>query len=214
MSQLTQWYSNRKLERLCVLLIGIIIGFLFWKLFSVLQRDFAEVNTRIENGTMINLNAGKPAEAMADLLKKGLYFEDPKDIAFIAATLSGVKDTASSIDNIGSLNKKRYFVNADEAFFKGGKSFKSRVLLSRNLLGFSEADSITFEKEKKHPLAVTSKINVDLGKYNISGAVKNRDGQPAPGVLVRLKLLVPQDSSAASDQDEDEKNIIQFKKWN
>ena len=52
---------------------------------------------------------------------------------------------------------------------------------------------------------------MDLGKYNISGTIKNQDGQPASGVLVRLKLLVPQDSSAASDQDEDEKNIIQFK---
>ena len=144
-------------------------------------------------------------------MTKGLYFEDPKDIAFIAATLSAVKDTGSAIDNIGALNKKRYFVNADEAFSKGGKSFKRRVLLSRNLLGFSEADSITFEKEKKHPLAVTSQTNVDLGKYNISGTIKNQDGQPASGVLVRLKLLVPQDSSAASDQDEDEKNIIQFK---
>ncbi|HEV8084691.1 MAG TPA: FtsW/RodA/SpoVE family cell cycle protein [Chitinophagaceae bacterium] len=211
MPHLSPWFSNRKLERLCLLLIGIIMGFLFWKLFSVLQRDFAEVNTRIENGTMINLNAGKAAESMKDLLKKGLYFEDPKDIAFIAATISAIKDTGSVIGNIGTLNKKRYFVNADEAFSKGGKSFKRRVLLSRNLLGFSEGDSVTFEREKKHPLAVTYQTNVDLGKYNIAGTIKNQDGQPASGVLVRLKLLVSQDSSAASDQDEDEKNIIQFK---
>lgn len=148
MSYFSRWFSNRKLERLCLLLIGIVMGFLFWKLFSVLQRDFAEANTRLENGTMINLNGGKPAEAMKDLLTKGLYFEDPKDIAFIAAAVSAVKNTGSVIDNIGALNKKRYFVNADEAFSKGGKSFQRRVLLSRNLLGFSAGDSITFEKEK------------------------------------------------------------------
>ncbi len=41
MSHPTQWFNNRKLERLCLLLIGVIMGFLFWKLFSVLQRDFA-----------------------------------------------------------------------------------------------------------------------------------------------------------------------------
>ena len=211
MPDITQWYNKRKPERLCLLLIGIIMGFLFWKLFSVLQRQFAEVNTRVENGTMINLNGSKPAEAMNGLLKNGLYFEDPKDIAFIASTISTAKDTGSVIDNIGTLNKKRYFVNADEAFLKGGKSFKRRVLLSRNLLGFSEGDSITFDREKRHPLAVASQTNVGLGKYNISGTIKNQDDEAAPGVLVRLKLLVPQDSSATSDQDEDEKNSIQFK---
>ena len=210
MSSLTQWFHNRKLERLCLLLIGIIMGLLFWKLFSVLQRDFAEVDTRLENGTMINLNAGKPGETMTGLLKKGLYFEDPKDIAFVAAALSAVKNTGSAIDNIGALNKKKYFVNADEAFLKGGKSFRRRVLLSRNLTGFSEADSITFEKEKTHPLSVTSQTSAGLGKHNISGIIKNQNDQPAFGVLVRLKLLVSQDSSAASDHAEHGKNIIQF----
>ena len=209
MSTLVQWFKNRKLERICLLLIGIMMGLLFWKLLSVLQRDFAEVNTRLENGTMINLNASRPGENMESLLKNGLYFEDPKDIAFIAGVLPAVKEEGTTIDNIGALNKKKYFVNADEAFLKGGKSFKKRVLLSRNLLGFSEADSISFEKEKTHPLAVTSQTSVDLGKYNISGIIKNQNNQPSSGVLVRLKLLVPQDSTAG--QLEDAKNIVQFK---
>src|SRR6478736_865074 len=211
MPNLVQWFNNRKLERICLLLIGIMMGLLFWKLFSVLQRDFTEVHSRVENGTMINLNAGKRGESMNGLLKKGLYFEDPKDIAFISAALSAIKDDGSVIDNIGALNKKKYFVNADEAFLKGGRSFKKRALLSRNLLGFGEADSISFEKEKAHPLVVTSQTSVDLGKYNISGVIKNQDDQPASGVLVRLKLLVPQDSNAVADRNEEEKNIIRFK---
>ena len=211
MASLTQWFHNRKLERLCLLLIGIIMGLLFWKLFSVLQRDFAEVDTRMQNSTMINLNAGKPAEAMAGLLKKGLYFEDPADIAFIANTISAAGDTGSAIDNIGAMNKKKYFVNADEAYVKGGKSFKRRVILSRNLLGFSEPDSISFEKEKAHPLAVTSQTAVNLGKYNISGVIKNHDGHPASAVLVRLKMLVQQDSSAVSNRSENETDVLEFK---
>src|SRR5664279_274182 len=199
MSNPSPWFSKRKLERNCLLLIAIIMGLLFWKMFSVLQRDFAEVNTRMENGTMINLNAGNTAEAMTELLKKGMYFEDPKDIAFIAATVSAAKEPGSVIDNIGTLNKKQYFVNADEAFLKGGKSFKHRVELSRDLLGFSDADSTSFEKEKKHPLQVSAQTNADLGNYNISGIIKKQDGQPAAGVLLRLRQLVPQDSSSASD---------------
>ncbi len=209
MSNSGTWFTNRKTERICLLLIGIVMALLFWKLFSVLQRDFAEVDTRIDNGTMINLNAGKPAAAMAELLEKGMYFEDPKDIAFIAATVAAAKGDGSVIDNIGTLNKKAYFVNADEAFLKGGKSFKRRVELSRDLLGFSKTDSTSFEKERKHPLHVPAQTNVDLGAGDISGIVKKQDGQPAAGVLLRLRLLVPQDSTTATD--EDESNIIQFK---
>src|SRR4029079_1813973 len=161
----------------------------------------AEVNARIENGTMINLNDGDPAESMASLLKKGMYFEDPKDISFVAASLSGIKHSGADLDNTGALNKKKYLVNADEAFLKGGRSFKRRVQLSRNLLGFSEEDSITYEKEKKHPLAVSSQTGVALGKYTISGTVKSQQGTPAANVLIRLKLLIPQDSSTSPDRD-------------
>ncbi len=210
MANLVEWFNNRKLERICLLFIGVMMGLLFWKLFSVLQRDFSEVNTRVQDGTMINLNAGRPSASMDGLLKKGLYFEDPKDIAFISAALGQIKNDGSAIDNIGALNKKKYFVNADEAFLKGGKAFKKRVVLSRNLLGFNEADSITFEKEKAHPLVVTPQTTISMGKYDISGAIKNQDGEPVAGVLVRLKLLVSQDSAAVTDRSEGDKNIIQF----
>lgn len=203
--------DNRKLERLALVLITGIMGLLFWKMFTVLQRDFAEVNTRMENGTMINLNEKSDAESIKNLLRKGLYFEDPKDIDFIASTIKKAKDPSVAIDNAGELNKQKYFVNADEAFIKGGKTSKSRVALSRNLLGFSAADSITFEREKLHPLTAGPLNNVGLGAHSISGAIKNHDNQPVAGVLVRLRLLAPRDTSTESDQPEDEKEIVEFK---
>ncbi len=206
-----KWFSNRKLERSCLLGIAVIMGLLFWKLFSVLQRDFAEANTRIENGTMINLNDNRNFENMTKLLERGMYFEDPKDISFIASTVAAAKDTTSKMANVGELNKEDLFVNADEAFLKGGKSFKRRVILSRNLLGFSGPDSISFEKERLHPLAVNAETNAELGNNNISGIIKNKDGQPVAGALVRLKALALQDSTTASDQSEDQRSIIQFK---
>ena len=110
MAAVTQTFMNRKLERFSLLLIGSIMALLFWKLYTVLQRDFAEVDPRLQNGTMINLNAGRPGESMEGLLKKGLYFEDPKDIAFVASVMKA-KDAGELLDNIGELNKKKYFVN-------------------------------------------------------------------------------------------------------
>ncbi len=206
-----KWFNNRKLERVCILLIAVVMGLLFWKMFSVLQRDFTEVNTRIHEGTMINLNDDSIAGNMTKLLEKGLYYEDAKDIGFIASTIASVKDPSEKMDNSGELNKKNYFVNADEAFAKGGKSFKSRVNLSRNLLGFSGSDSIIFDKEKSDPLKVPAQTDADLGKYSISGTIQQQANLPAAGVLVRLRLLASQDSSSSSDQPEEEKEVVEFK---
>ena len=211
MHSLTKWIGNRKLERFCLLLITAIMGLVFWKLFAVLQRDFGDVTSRIENGTMINLNAGNIKENMAGLLAKGQYFEDPKDIAFIASTITSAGDSSQQLDNAGELNKKKYFVTADEAFTNGGKSFKRRVQLSRNLLGFAEADSLTYDREKKHPMAVGSQTDAALGNLKISGIIKDQQGNPVAGALARLKAAALADSNAVSDESEEQANIIQFK---
>ncbi|MES2848973.1 MAG: FtsW/RodA/SpoVE family cell cycle protein, partial [Bacteroidota bacterium] len=130
----------------------------------------------------------------------------PKDISFIASNLDKQGDIGS-IDNAGELNKKKFYVSVDEAFSNGGRSFKKRVMLSRNLLGFSEADSVSFEKEKTKPLTVGSQINAGQGNLNISGSIKNQTGQPVAGALVRLKQLVAQDSIDANGQE----STVQFK---
>ncbi len=206
MPLVSKWISVRKTERFSILITGAILCLLFWKLFSVIQRDFADVDNRLQNGTMINLNNGKLSGNMQVLLQKGMYFEDPKDIAFIAHNLDKQGDIGM-IDNAGELNKKKFYVSADEAFSNGGRSFKKRVLLSRNLLGFSEADSITFEKERTKPLAVTSQTNAGLGNLSISGTIKDQNGQPVTAALVRLKQLAAQDSIDANGEE----STVQFK---
>ena len=210
MTSHTTWFNGRKLERLTLALISIVMILLFIKMFSVLRRDFAEVNSRIENGTMVNLNDLNDSANIKNLLTKGLYFEDQKDVNFIASTIKAAKDPSAVIENVGELNKQRYFVNAEEAFIRGGKSFKSRVALSRSLLGFSGPDSISFEKERLHPMQLTSQTNINLGAYNISGAITNHQHQPIAGVLVRLRLLTSPGSTTTADEPEDAKEIIQF----
>lgn len=201
-----QWFNSRKLERVALLFIAILMGLLFWKLYNVLQRDFAEVDTRIENGTMLNLNTHSDSAALKNVLQKGMYFEDPKDIELIASTVNAVNQSA--IDNTGELNKEKYFINAEDAFNRGGKSFKARVNLSRNLLGFSQDDSISYEKEKIHPLPAGSNNNIGLGTGTITGSIKNSEGTAVQGALVKLSLLSAQDTSSA-DLEADENQIIQ-----
>ncbi len=189
--------QNRNIERLALAGIAVIMGMLFWKMYTVLHRDFTEVNTRLQNGTMVNLNEKSDSATVKNLLVKGLYFEDPKDVSFIASTIQKAGNPAINIDNAGELNKQKYFVNADEAFLKGGKIFKTRVAVSRNLLGFGEADSISYGQEKLHPIAANPQNNLNLGNGTISGNIKNRDGAAVAGVLLRLRLVPPADADPA-----------------
>jgi hypothetical protein len=66
------------------------------------------------------------------LLTKGYYFEDNRDIDLITATVANASGGTTQVDNIGDLNKRKYFIGADDAFAKGGTSFKNRVEASRN----------------------------------------------------------------------------------
>src|ERR1700722_3560675 len=114
---------SRKKERFFLLLVGIVLFLLFLRLFYVEQKNFTDVDQRLKDGTMINLNAGNLAKNLSALLKRGYYFEDQKDIGLIENTIASSVASGSKFDNIGELNKRRYNVNADDAFNNGGVSF-------------------------------------------------------------------------------------------
>jgi hypothetical protein len=126
---------GRFIESSFLAITGIVLAFLFFHLLEVHRKDFTDVDKRLADGTMINLTDPGAADHMAALLRKGYYFEDPKDIALIQAAVSrGMADGREQIDNIGELNKSKYNVLADDAFDKGGITFKKRVLNARSSL--------------------------------------------------------------------------------
>lgn len=185
---------RRGLERVFLLLAGVVLVLIFLDLFSVLRRDFAEVPRRLQDGSMVNLNADKPAERLGNLLERGFYFEDVRDIAYIRSVLTQKLTGEEHIDNIGELNKSRYDVLAEDAFLRGGDSYKKRVQLSRALLGFSGPDSVRFAQEKNAPPQLPSSLSIGSGSHGIKGTVENAEGDGVGGVLVRLELVLPQDS--------------------
>src|SRR5690606_24263614 len=114
------------------ILITLVLGALFFTLYHTLQRNFADVTERLENGTMANLNGKNPGMLIKILLEKGYYFEDKKDIKLISEVVTkGVMSFEAPMDNIGELNKSKFFVDADYAFTHGGKDFKKRAADSR-----------------------------------------------------------------------------------
>jgi cell division protein FtsW (lipid II flippase) len=195
---------GRTLERLFLLLTGILLAVLFGKLYFVLQQKFADVDKRLADGTIVNLNAPNRARNVASLLKKGYYFDDPRDVDYIQSVIAAKASAAGAFDNAGELNKRKYYVNADEAIEQGGESFRQRVLDSRELLGYTGDDSIRFSQEKSHPPDMPAQNDLGLGEYSISGKITHKD-QPVAGVLVRLNMILPRDS-IFSDEETAAKN--------
>lgn len=202
--------TRRNTERIFLVAAMVLLGVLFSTLFTVLKSDFADVSQRLKDGTIVNLNAGKPDELFKIVLEKGFYFEDPKDIELIRSVLAQRLHSGENIiDNIGELNKSKYNIDAEEAFVKGGASFKKRVLFSRALLGYTGTDSVRFEQERSAPPPLPAINNIGMGKHTISGTIKNQQGKPIAGILVRLQMVVPQDSTYSQEVTEVEDQQIE-----
>jgi cell division protein FtsW (lipid II flippase) len=193
---------GRGTERVFLLAVALLFAFLFYKLNAVLQLRFADVDKRLADGTMVNLNDKDPAGEIHKLLTKGYYFDDKKDIDLITQTVGSNIGTGVKIDNVGELNKKKYYVVADDAFQTGGQSFKSRVEASRSLLGYTGDDSVLFVSERKSPMPLPAQTDLAMGSYSISGSILNNK-EAVPGVLVRLDLILPQDSIYSDEPTEE-----------
>ncbi len=202
--------ASRNTERIFLLIISLVLGFVFFQLFDVLQRDFKEVPQRLADGTMMNINEAKPGERMHSLLTRGFYFQDKADIDLVTAVINR-EDLASKtdLDNTGELNKSKYSINADEAYNKGGETFRKRVKVSRALLGFSDTDSLLFNQERSAPMNLSPTLSAGMGSYKISGTVKNNE-TGVSGVLVRLRMVMPRDSMI-SEITGSENKVTEFK---
>ncbi|HVG13114.1 MAG TPA: hypothetical protein VM843_08920, partial [Flavisolibacter sp.] len=210
MEDLSLVRKGRMLERLFFALIAIVLGLLFLDLFRVLQKDFKDVPGRLSAGTIVNLNEPDASTLLGRLLEKGYYFEDRRDIAVITSSVAeGLAAREDKIDNIGELNKGIYNVEAEQAYARGGQSFRKRVALSRSLLGFAGADSVRFLSERTAPPVLTATADLASGKGTIGGNVTANSGRAAAGVLVRLQMLIPQDSLYSSEVSEVENIRVQ-----
>ncbi len=201
MVQKTPPPTGRKTERFFLVLIAVVLGLLFQSVFEVLQNDFRGVDERLQNGTIVNLNDKNSASALAALLEKGYYFDDKQDVRFIqAAVTDALRADTSMLDNVGELNKRRFAVLADDAFRRGGNSFKKRVALSRSLLGLADEDSLKLHVDRAASLP--SVTDIGLRGYRLSGTVRNGADSVATDVVVRLTMIVPTDSTDLGDGDD------------
>jgi cell division protein FtsW (lipid II flippase) len=204
---MASFIRSRNLERVFLFSIGAVLLYLFLQLFDVLRKDFEEVPRRLQDGSMINLNAPNPADNLAAMLQRGFYFEDPRDIALIRTVSGQAFQGIEALDNIGELNKKAFELPVELAESSGGEAFRRRARTARLLIGFSGTDSLRYQQEKTNPPALPASTNIGMGDYTISGSIQTRDESPSGGTLVRLQMVLPQDS-LYSEQIEDEGNTV------
>lgn len=201
------WWKNRNLERFFIIAVGIVLTLFFFRLYERNQQQFAEVPQRLQAGTMVNVNAPQAAERLKALLAKGYYFGDARDIAFAGTAVANGLTGQPAMDNIGELNKRAFNVDAGDALTKGGDSYRKRSQLSRYLIGYTYEDSTLFETESKLPPSYPASGDLAMGKFNITGTIQNKEGQPVRNVLVRLNMLVPEEADTSDEANTDEEPI-------
>jgi cell division protein FtsW (lipid II flippase) len=185
---------NRQKERLFIGLLSVVLLLLFFKLFGVLQQRLKGTEQKLAKGTIVNLNSPNPEKGVMRVLSQGNYDLDARDIAYIGTILKDRLHSEEAFENIGELNKRKYYVSAEEAYAKGGESFKKRALLSRSLLGYDEENGIDFIKERTNPKDFPAVLDLHAGAYHISGEILDQ-GTAVPGVLVKLEMIIPKDST-------------------
>jgi cell division protein FtsW (lipid II flippase) len=202
---------SRLTERIFLLIISVVFGFLFYQLFGVLEKDFDEVPRRLAEGTMMNINETRPGERIQSLLTRAYYFRDTRDIRLIGSVIEKQYTLHPGLtDNIGELNKGKYYINAEDAYSLGGESFQKRVRLSRALLGFSGNDTALFRQEQTSPWKLPALTSLGMGPHAISGTV-SADGQPAAAVLLRLQMIIPHDSINIQDEVDPANRATEFR---
>ncbi|WP_432713155.1 FtsW/RodA/SpoVE family cell cycle protein [Pedobacter sp.] len=185
--------GKRRKERLFIGLISVVLLLLFFKLFGVLQFRLEGTESKLAEGSIVNLNGPEPVKAIRKVLSTGNYDLDKQDIAYVSSIMDSRLQVGEPFRNIGELNKTKFDVSADEAYAKGGQSFKKRVLLSRMLLGFNTEGGILYDKELASPQFFPASIDLHAGEHYIDGEVQQEE-TPVAGVLVRLEMIIPQDS--------------------
>ncbi len=110
-----------------------------------------EQKAKLAEGSIVNLNGPDPVKGIRRVLTTGNYDLDRRDIAYIGAVLENRIESGEVFENIGELNKRDYYIPAEQAYANGGESFKKRVSLSRTLLGYDDENGVNYQQEKSRP---------------------------------------------------------------
>ena len=94
-----------------------------------------------------------------------------------------------------------YCISAETVLQQGGESFKKRIKAERIALGISEDDSAVFALQQRNRSAIASVNDLQMGSHSINGTIHESEAA-APGVIVRLELILPEDSLYSNNVEE------------
>lgn len=188
-------------ERPYLLVATLLLLVLFIRLYINLQPALDRAEQAYAAGTALNLKSGLTSGAIRQLLSRGSYYADNRDIALIADSLAAKLRREDALENVGGINKRNFSIVVPRAWQSpiGGTDFGSRLRASRQQMGF---DSVSYVTELSSPKPYPS--TVGSGGLTIAGRVvdeaeepRPRSGVPVANVLVQLRQHRP-----SADPDE------------
>ncbi|TAE30677.1 MAG: penicillin-binding protein [Cytophagales bacterium] len=186
----------------------VVLLLLFGRLYLNRQPVLVEAQRAYATGNRLNLQPGLPSGAVARLLRQGNYLTDPRDITLIADSLPAKLRQEGAPDNLGAINKRAFSVQTPLRWESpiGGNNFKSRLRVSRQLIGF---DSLLYNRELSNPRPYPSAVGA--GGLSITGQVLDNvpEPRPLPDVLVQLKRHRPAERGPAL-RDEDPADSLTY----
>jgi cell division protein FtsW (lipid II flippase)/cell division protein FtsI/penicillin-binding protein 2 len=174
-------YSRAK-ERVVLLAVSIVLAWMFVKLHNHYENYFKEIEKGYAENAIINLSRGFNEQSLRDLLKNGNYFKDDADINFIAGKIKQGIESRNGIENLGTLNKRAFFVPAAEANEQGGEYFRKRYATSLRLLQYDSTVENIYGAPPPNPTASAENPGPDIKVY-----IKDNNKNPVAGVLVKLR---------------------------
>jgi len=185
--------EQRIMERKALLLVSAVLFFLFYTMYGNISRDFADVEKKYKEGTVINLDKKIDVHQLSELLTANNYFTDRKDADFFATELKNKLQT-NELLNLGGINKEAFLINPAHADSLGGEEYRKRVQSAYLSSGYTPVI-----EEKYRSGLPASQINLKQNGPAITVDISDQNKAPTPGVIVVLQQYFTNTESNDAD---------------
>ncbi|TXH54862.1 MAG: cell cycle protein [Bacteroidia bacterium] len=153
-----------------------------------------------EKGTVVNLTDKTTEAQLQKVFVNGDYFTDKIYAQFVTKQIVEDLKKVKKIKNLGSLNKKDFFVDAANFEKVNAQTARLRFINSLAHLGM---DSAMYIQEQKNPVHYPAEVSVSNvpSKLSIKGDVSFKNNS-ADGVLIQLSRLFADNDTSLAKMDE------------
>ena len=182
---------------LLILTTLLIVGMGFTYYLNI-KPSLMAADAGYAKGSVVNLTDKTTEAQLQKVFVNGDYFTDKAYAQFVTTHIVDDLKRTGNIKNLGSLNKKLFFVDATDFDKVNTQTARLRFLNSLAHLGM---DSALYVQELKKPLHYPAEVSVSTmpSKLSIQGNINLKD-ESVDGILVQLnRVFADEDTSVAKN---------------